>query len=397
MTTDMKNILKSILVLLCGVCAFTACDEDRDSNPTLQKPTTFKLNTPAYAAQSIDLEHSDSLHFTWSQPDYGFPAAAQYQIQFSMTDTYTVSTDEATADETGSLTADYMIADNVFTTCIGNVEAESVAKGLVQIAGWTEDEVPATQKVYARVMSVLASDTIYSNSVEFNVIPYYIELKDADPEIWYLIGGCIGDGAWTNSADAVGTSMIPMFTKEGVEYDSKTGQGEIEYIGYFPADAAFKIIKTLGSWDYGFCGGDAAGTTSYRDGGDDPGNITLPSAGYYKITVDTKNITCTIEEYSGTPSVYSSMFLPGDHNNWDQTAAMTAVETVSGAENHIWKADVTFTGTGGFKFTDTSTWWGGDAFPYGTASTSGGNIPYTEGSYQVFFNDINGAYYFFSK
>ena len=41
----MKNIIKSALFLLCSVCLFTACEDDNDSNPTLMRPTTFKLNT----------------------------------------------------------------------------------------------------------------------------------------------------------------------------------------------------------------------------------------------------------------------------------------------------------------------------------------------------------------
>ena len=38
------NILTSILV---ATALLTACEDDRDSNPTIQEPTTFVLNTPA--------------------------------------------------------------------------------------------------------------------------------------------------------------------------------------------------------------------------------------------------------------------------------------------------------------------------------------------------------------
>ena len=45
----MNNIFKSALLLMGAVVMLTACSDDRDSNPVLQQPSTFVLNTPAYA------------------------------------------------------------------------------------------------------------------------------------------------------------------------------------------------------------------------------------------------------------------------------------------------------------------------------------------------------------
>ena len=89
----MKSIIKSSLLLCAGVALFSACDKDLDNNPVLQSPKTFVLNTPAYAAQTIDLKVAESLKFTWSQPEYGFPVAAEYGMQFSTTNTWTKSVD----------------------------------------------------------------------------------------------------------------------------------------------------------------------------------------------------------------------------------------------------------------------------------------------------------------
>lgn len=380
------------MVLLCGVFALTACDDDHDSNPTLQEPTTFKLNTPAYAAEEIDLGHSSYVYFTWSQPDYGFPAAAQYQVQLSLTDTYTVSFDEEEADKTGTKVADYATLDQIYTSCEADADAEAMAKGLQQVGKWQKNEVLDAKKVYVRIMSVYAGDTIYSNSVTINVIPYYVELKDADPEMWYILGSCIGDGGWSASATSIGTSVVPMFPKEGVEYDKKTGKGIIEYAGWFPADASFKILNSRFSWEYAFCSGGEAGKVALRDGGDDPGNITVPKAGYYLVEVNTTTVTCEITEITEKPTVYSSMSLTGAFSG-----ALDKMDTVEGTENHVWKLDVTVDADGTVKFTDGTTEWGGDAFPYGVAVKGGNGIPATAGNYQVFFNDITGGYYFFSK
>ncbi|MBQ4173379.1 MAG: SusE domain-containing protein, partial [Prevotella sp.] len=169
----MKKILKSTLLLLCSVCLFTACEDDNDSNPTLVIPTTFHLNTPAYAQANTDLASSTELPFTWSQPNYGgFPVAAQYQMQFSLKNSFTTSVAQAEADESGKTIADYVMLDQIYNSCQGTVNASSLAKGLEQLAGWDEDNVPETVTVYARLTSDFANDTIYSNVVSFLVSPY---------------------------------------------------------------------------------------------------------------------------------------------------------------------------------------------------------------------------------
>ena len=101
----------SILAMLAmGLSFFTACDDDRDSNPVIQQPTTFVLNEPAYASSNIDLESSKEIRLTCSQPDYGYTAAVTYQVQLSLTNSFTVSVAEATAaEEAGeTLVADYI-------------------------------------------------------------------------------------------------------------------------------------------------------------------------------------------------------------------------------------------------------------------------------------------------
>ncbi|MBP5622018.1 MAG: SusE domain-containing protein, partial [Thermoguttaceae bacterium] len=51
------------------------------------------------ADAGIDLKDSETVNFTWSQPDYGFPAAVDYSMQVSMDGNFTVSTEEADADD----------------------------------------------------------------------------------------------------------------------------------------------------------------------------------------------------------------------------------------------------------------------------------------------------------
>ena len=158
-------------MLLSMTLMFTACDDDRDSNPTLSQPTTFALNNPVNTL--VDLAQSQGIPFAWSQPDYGgWPAAVEYQLEVSPTNNWTVSTDEAAADESGATIADYAILPTIYASCTGNMLAEELAKALVQICQWDEASVPEKQTVYVRCSAVTAgAKTIYSNVVSLDVNP----------------------------------------------------------------------------------------------------------------------------------------------------------------------------------------------------------------------------------
>lgn len=388
------------MLLLCSVCLFAACSDDNDSNPTLLRQTTFTLNTPAYATSNIDLATSTGLNFTWSQPNYGgFAVAAQYQMQFSLSNSFTTSVAQAQADDTGATVADYVMLDQIYSECAGTVDAALLAKGLEQIAGWKENEVPASVKLYARLASDFASDTIYSNTVEFNVVPYYVELKDAAPIIVYLVGNCIADGSWGNSS--IDKDLIPLLPIAGEEYDKATGTGKVSYTTYFPAGGQFKLVLTPTDWNSALNYENVKDASLVTDEDGDNHNIGIKTSGYYTVTVDTKTNDVYVEAYDGTPKAFTFMGMPGSYNDWNVEAnPMKAVETYDGAENHTWVADFNPSADGEVKFTVDTDWsvnWGAADFPYGTGVQSGANIPFTAGSYKVIVNDITGQYMFFEQ
>lgn len=404
----MKNIIKSTLLLLCSVCLFTACSDDNDENPVLQQPTSFVLNTPAYAASVVELANSEGLPLTWNQPAYGFPAATSYKFDISLTGNFTVSTDEAAADETGEKVADYTTIDETFNVANGSIKSDMLAKALCQLGGWAdESQVPASQRVYARLSAeTTGAEKIYSNVVSFLVAPYYIELKDADPLLWYLVGSCIGSSAWGNGADAVGTGILPMYTIADYEYNKTSGTGVISYTGYFPAGGQFKLVRDPGSWDAQLNYTNVKNPDSFLSDEDgDNHNIGIVEAGCYTITLDTETNELTIEKFTGSTATHSTITMPGSYNGWDAAAGnpMTKCETLDGAQNHNWMAEVTFDenppADGGVKFANGS-WdinWGNAAFPRGTGTQGGANILYKAGTYTVFFNDLTGQYMFFEK
>ena len=419
----MKN--KYIIgALLIGIISlFASCSDDNDSNPTLIQPKEFTLNTPEYAnATTIDLEKSTGLELTWSQPKYtadNAPINATYEVQVSPTNSFTVSTDEAAADESGEKVPDYAVLSNTTQKCNISASAEEMDKALVKILKWTEGNVPAEQEMYVRVNAYILEGTnhlnpIASNSVKLNVKPYYIELKDAVPTMWYLVGNMFG-AKWANDKN-IGVDALPMFLKPNFSYDKKTGAGEIEYTNYFLTGdyndkaecdgAGFKILPSDFNWDYSMNAilnneiSAKKGTIENRNGGADGGHIVASEAGYYTITINTADNTAKMEKYEGNVTNYGTIQISGSFNDWVDTPMLPY--NTEGVENHAWYyvMDVPAGDPIQFKFKIEGSWdtsWGygaedGAINMYGKCESGGKNIGLAEGKYVISFNDITGSF-----
>jgi len=396
----MKKIFSYAMLLLAGTFVMTSCDDDNDSNPTLTQPTEFVLNTPAVESVEVDLEQSSAIELTWSQPenytDLGAPLAVTYVVQMSPDGTFNKVYDANADDNTG---ADYVQFDDVYTTCEATIDAATLNKALIQIKQWDAENVPSTAKAYFRVRAVVLTSVgdekypIYSNVVSLNTIPYYVELKPADPEIWWILGSEICDGSWGSE---IGANILPLQTIEGISYDAATGQGTIQWVGYLTG-AGFKLRGSLtDGWLTQWGQGDSFGEYKKNDGGS--GNITVPAAGYYTVVLDTKNDVLTVSEYGSTPTVYDGMSISGSFNGWSDTE-MNPCHTYDGAINHDWYIVQEFAASDEVKIKQTGSWdfnrggtfvtYGEGMYAYGVQN--GDNLVIPEaGTYIVLFNDITG-------
>lgn len=414
----MKNKYMMGALLLGIISLFASCSDDNDSNPTLIQPTEFTLNTPEYINSTIDLEKSTGLELTWSQPKYtadNAPINATYEVQVSPTNSFTVSTDEAAADESGEKVPDYAILSNTTQKCDISASAEEMDKALVKILKWTEENVPAEQEMYVRVNAYILEGTnhlnpIASNSVKLNVKPYYIELKDATPTMWYLVGNMFG-AKWANDKN-IGVDALPMFLKPNFSYDKKTGAGEIEYTNYFLTGdyndkaevdgAGFKILPASFNWDNSMnANGATKGTIINRNGGSDGGHIVAETAGYYTITINTADNTAKMVKYEGDVNDYGTIQIATSLDDFASDTPMLPYNT-EGVENHAWYyvMEVPAGQTVSFKFKIAGSWdtnWGygaadGAVNMYGKCEANGHNIGLAEGKYVISFNDITGAF-----
>lgn len=401
-----------VAIAFMSFAVFTACEDDRDSNPTLTQPKALVLNNPSVGAGVVDLEKSASVALTWSQPadytDFGAPLVVTYSIQLSATGNFTTAYDVALDDNTG---ADYVTIGETTSFCKYDLLTADVAKALQQLQQWNEDmnfqPVDLTVRVKGAVVDAASTEycVVYSNPVSIKVLPYYVELKDATPIMWYLVGNMFG-GKWGSS---IGEDALPMFLAPGKEYDKKTGAGEIQYLNYFITDdykdngesdlAGWKIQPANFDWSYGMTGDNKQkGVIKYRNGDSaDGGHILAPENGYYLVTFNTGDFTAKMEKQDITPAVLTSMGISGAFNGWDVTPMLPYNK--EGVENHAWYYVLTVTeenctdGVCGFKFRPNGEWEGfgsvKNAVNYCGVAGSGEDLGLPVGKYCISYNDIS--------
>ena len=252
------------------------------------------------------------------------------------------------------------------------------------------------EDAYARVFDFVIPAEIPADKyrLTFDMInrSYEFEAIKETPDLWYLVGSCIGNGSWDNNSYALGTSLVPL-------YPQPDNKDMLNYVGYFPAGEGFKLIHSPGDWEEQW--GMSDGRLVKNDGTSDV--IKVAEDGYYQITYDLEMDVVSITKYTDVVNVFTSMGMPGtyqDDQAWDPAISlMTPMGTVY--ENHDWiKKNMTFDSDEELKFAANGEWyynWGSEAFPVGVGIQYGPNIPVSAGTYTVVFNDILGTYNFIKE
>jgi len=286
----MKKIFKFMLLpALVLPLLFTSCDEDRDSNPTLDLSHLaegFVLNTPALAENNTyDPYYAKNLVLTCSQPNYGgVPYPVKYYAQVSINPAFV-------SDPTVAHKELATYAEN--PSCL-DFDAYEVNKAIVSLfrAANPDANLPDEMPVYIRLRAVIGGalnktlGETYSNVITLPSVKATI--PDAKfTENLFLIGSSI-QTPWES------WKPIPqVFDKKG------------EYYGiiYVPAGGEFnwgtEINDKLGINQIKEINDVAgAGITA----GDDQ-NLKVANAGWYtlhfmgEISKDKKNINWTLTVY----------------------------------------------------------------------------------------------------
>ena len=270
---------------------FTSCDEDRDSNPTLDLSHLaegFVLNTPALAENNTyDLKSAKNLVLTCSQPNYGdAPYAVKYYAQVSIDPAFV-------NDPTTTHTELATYAENASNLEFNASEANDAIVSLFQAAN-PDTSVPEEMPIYVRLRGVISgtlNQTLgetYSNVITLPSVKATYEAPDAKfTDNLFLIGSSI-QTPWQS------WKAIPKV--EGLD-------GNYYGIIYLPAGGEFK---------WGTENNDYRGINRLKEINDEAGagisageeqNIKVANAGWYtllfkgKITEDKKNIEWTLSVY----------------------------------------------------------------------------------------------------
>lgn len=263
----MKNIIKSALLVVMSLTLMTACSDDNDSNPSIQTPTEFKLNTPALVNTPIDLANSSKIMLTCSQPNYGYTASVQYTVQ--------VATDENMTDA--------VELSETSTSAKVAIDAASLASTLTNIyvqKGKTEADFPMDVKAYFRLKAnivtsngnVVEGTEILSNVVSLNNIHLLFSLPPVNLPSHVHIVGNFCDWDWAKSFD-----MVQVYGTDNIFW-------RLVYID----DSGIKL-NSAAEWNKSEVG--YAGITVSGDCKDDiidkDGNIASKNPGWYLVIVTT--------------------------------------------------------------------------------------------------------------
>ena len=263
----MKNIIKSALLVVMSLFLMTACSDDNDSNPTIQSPTEFKLNTPVLENTPIDLANSSKIILTCSQPDYGYTASVQYTVQVA---TKPDMSDAVELSETSS-SAKVAVNASLLASALTNLYVEQ---------GKTEADFPMDVTAYLRLKAnivtsngnVVDGTEILSNTVSLNKIHLLFSLPPVYlPSHVYIVGNFC-DWKFDNCFD-----MVQVYGTDNVFW-------HLAYID----DSGIKLnsAQEFNGDEKGYAGITVSGDCK-DDIIDKDGNIASKNPGWYLVIVTT--------------------------------------------------------------------------------------------------------------
>jgi hypothetical protein len=315
----MKNFIL-ILSFLVAALAIISCEDDAAKITVKEEPASNSLNKLSATTYALDINDGEKSFetFSWTTPDFGFPAAITYSLQM---------------DKAGN---NFSTAKTLTTatTLSGSIKIKDLNKTLLDMGFKALEE----SNVEFRVQSTINSNvkTLYSNIIEAKLTPY----KTTLPPI-YMIGDATGGWSLTKAVEI----------KSG-------GLGQFETVTEFTAGNFRFFAEPL--WDAqqykwaDFTTIDAK-LSSAGDGDDNFTFIGTP--GWYTIKVNLSQKTIQL-----TATDKPALYMIGDAlKGWELGKAVELTRLSSG----IFKTKATFTKDKAFRFFTRVDWSAGTInYPY---------------------------------
>ncbi|WP_339648829.1 SusF/SusE family outer membrane protein [uncultured Salegentibacter sp.] len=369
----------SILFLaFIALLNFSACTQDDDIVFVAQPdPEGIQFSNSFQNTYVLPSGNPDNLaeRFVWNEVDFEAPTTITYELQGS------------TAEDFGDLMVIGSTDNNNLGVSIGQM------RELAEDAGLDNDpetEAPNTGIVYFKVRA-FAGDGEGNALEEFSeTIALNVELPEAEeegeaPKMELFLVGDATEAGWDPA-----NNNTPLFR-----------DGENESVYYFEGRFAgggdiegFKFLQTT-EWQpqWGLSNGEL---TNSEILGDDPDAFPVEDDAYYSLMVNVEEMTYTWEEIDeSTAEVQTNIGIIGDATPgaWDDDTDMTQSEF----NPHIWYIEGIELTDGEAKFRADDAWdldWGGATPVSGETTVAGPNIPVSAGTYDVWFNTLDGRYIF---
>ncbi|SFN59868.1 SusF/SusE family outer membrane protein [Salegentibacter flavus] len=369
--------LSILLFAFVALMSFNACTSDDDIVFVAQPdPEGIEFTNTFSEVYLLTSSTSNNLaeRFVWNEVDFDAPTTITYELQ-------------------GSTDADFTVVDVLGSTG-GNNLGVTVGQmlSMAEDAGLDNDpatEEPNTGDLYFRVRA-------FAGDGEGNALEEYSEVRNLSvmlPESGeeeeeamrelYFVGDATAAG-W--SPDNNNTPMFRDAENEDVYYFQGrfAGGGDVE---------GFKLVEIPGQWQPQWGGTDGVLSVNAGDS-DDPAAFKVAADAYYSLMVDVDNMTYTWEEIDESDAtVYNEIGIIGDAtaDGWDSDQDMTQ----SDFDPHIWYVNDIELTDGEIKFRADNDWavnWGDETPISGQGVQEGSNIPATAGTYDIWFNTLDGRY-----
>ena len=222
----MKKIFIITAAALC-LGAAVSCEDEREIVTLNENPTTFVLNTPAFAQAEYDLDNSSVVVLTCSQPDFGFTAPTLYTVQVSLENDF----------ETEGKYETFSMAS---TTARIELPAGEFAAFVTSLSGKEEAVFPITETVYLRAIAKVKNTNtqIISNVISLDKVRTSFALPPVEfkPQL-YVVGANIGTAwqTWKPVASVYGVAgeyYTMVYNGGGSDNGLKWGEAENDWRGY---------------------------------------------------------------------------------------------------------------------------------------------------------------------
>lgn len=367
----MKNVIKISAIVILTMFNISCEDDDNVVARAVEAPRIVTPNA------SIDLdaalENNPAFTLVWDHGDYDVDTQINYAIEMAL-----AGSNFDTPIAVGQTT------DRFYSWTVGELNNQVLNAGLIS------NEEGAVE---LRVKSSIGSNNfeeLISESTVITTTPYSNIVIGPLLKNLFLVGNATA-ADWNND------NNNPPIVRNPANENDYSFKGR--FLG--GGDFGFKLIEVKGEWQPQWGTNDGS-TLEMNDGtGDDPGVFSVAADGYYELTLNTEDRTFSINTYDASGATdYTAIGIGiiGDStpNGWDDDTDLTQ----SSFDPHLWFINGVVLGDGEAKFRTNSDWstnWGGDTELTGYGTQDGPNIPVEAGTYDIWFNDLDGSYVFIAQ